>query len=91
MKISFTHPQVFPTLYEFLSSVEHKSSYFEVYGQPKRPNAPLTPIVWKKYYGSQWLPSTVWLPKYLLIFKISFVFRRQTFIQYMMTTFSFLG
>jgi len=45
----------------------------------------------KKILWSQWLPSTVWLPKYLLIFKISFVFRRQTFMQYMMTKFSFLG
>ncbi len=31
MKIisSFTHPQVVPTLYEFLSFVEHKIRYFE--------------------------------------------------------------
>jgi len=30
MKIlSFTHPQVVPNLYEFLSSAEHKRRYFK--------------------------------------------------------------
>jgi len=29
---SFTHPHVVPTLYEFLSSAEHKRRYFEDYG-----------------------------------------------------------
>ncbi len=30
MKIlSFTHPEVVPNLYEFLSAVEHKKRYFE--------------------------------------------------------------
>jgi len=33
MKIlsSFTHPQIVSTLYEFLSSVEHKIRYFDEY------------------------------------------------------------
>ncbi len=36
---------------------------------------PLTSIVWKKYNGSQWVPSTVW---WLTFFKISsFMFNRR--------------
>jgi len=27
--LSFTHPYIFPNLYEFVSSVEHKRIYFE--------------------------------------------------------------
>jgi len=37
MKIlsSFTHPQVVPNLYEFLSSAEHERKYFEECLKPK--------------------------------------------------------
>jgi len=59
------HPHVVPNLFEFLK-------------------APVTSIVWrrrkKKYYASQWGPSTVWLETF---FKISyFLFtRKMKFIQ----------
>ncbi len=60
MVSTFTHPQVGPNLYEFfkeeiLKNVGHWS--------------PLTPrVCLKKFYGSQWVPETVWLPTF---FKIS--------------------
>jgi len=61
MKIlSFTHPQVFANLYEFLSSAEHKGRYF------KERLEPLTSIVEKKI---QCCPTNVW---FQLFFKISF-------------------
>jgi len=47
---SFTHLQVVPNLYEFLSSAEHKIRYFEEYWKPNRPRAPL-PFFFP-YYGS---------------------------------------
>ncbi len=73
---SFTHPpQEVPNLYEFLCSAEHKIQYFE-----ESVGAPLTSIVGKKYYGSQWCPRTALYPSF---FRISaFVFSRtKTFIQ----------
>ncbi len=33
--LSFTHPQVVPNLFEFLSFAEHKRRYFEECGQPR--------------------------------------------------------
>ncbi len=51
MKIlsSFTHPQVFPNLYECLCSAEHKVRIFKVYseecGKQSSSGAPLTSIV----------------------------------------------
>ncbi len=54
MKIlsSFTHPQVVPNLYEYLSSAEHKGRYSEECGKPSSSGAPLTsiaffPPLWK--------------------------------------------
>jgi len=32
MLSSFTHPEVVPNLYEFISSAEHKRRYFKDYG-----------------------------------------------------------
>jgi len=49
--------------------------YFEERWSPIRWWHPLTSIVGKKYYRSQWLPSIVWLPAF---FKICyFVFNRR--------------
>jgi len=42
----FTHPQVVPNLYDF---------FFFCWMQKK-----IFWRGWKKYYGSQWGPSTVW-------------------------------
>jgi len=49
-----THPRVDASLYEFLSSDEHKRRYFKEWLEPNSCLAPLTSIVEKKYYGSQW-------------------------------------
>jgi len=66
----FTHPQVVPNLYEFLSSAEHKRRYFEECLSLNPCGAPFS----KKTSQTVYLPS---------LFKISsFVFsRRQEFIQ----------
>jgi len=63
MKIlsSFTRPSVVSNLYEFLSSAEHKGRYFEDRLEPISCLAPFIYIVEKKYYGSQWCPTSVWL------------------------------
>ncbi len=47
MKIlsSFTHPQVFPNLYECHCSDEHKGRYSEECGKQSSPGAPLTSMV----------------------------------------------
>jgi len=42
---SFTHPQVVATLYEFLSSAEHKGRYFEERLERNSCLVPLTSIV----------------------------------------------
>jgi len=79
MKIlfSFTHPQVVSILYEFISSAEHKGIHFEECWQP---SIWWTLYYFYSYYGSQWGPSTVWLPTFFKMY--SFVFgRRKKFIQ----------
>ncbi len=43
--VSFTHPQVDPSLYEFLCSAEHKGRYFEECEKQSSSGAPLTSIV----------------------------------------------
>ncbi len=53
---SFTHPQVFPNLYECVCS-EHKGRYSEECGKQSSSGAPLTYIVFFSYYGSQWYPK----------------------------------
>jgi len=70
----FTHPQVVPNLYTFLSSNEHKGRYFEDYGKLNSSGAPLTSIVFFSYYGSQWCPKAAWLQTFFQI--SSFVFSR---------------
>ncbi len=64
---SFTHPQAAPNLYEFLCSAEHKGRYFEESLLPGCLGAPLTSIVEKKYYGSQWCPRTALFPTFFRI------------------------
>ncbi len=76
MKIqsSFTLPQVFPNLYEYLCSAEHKGRCSEECGKQSSSGAPLTCIVFLSYYGSQRCPKTAWLQTF---FKTSsFVFSR---------------
>jgi len=70
MKIlsTFIYPQVVANLYEFLSSAEqHKGRYFEERLEPSSCLAPLTSIVEKKYYGSQWCPSSNRSSKYIAL------------------------
>jgi len=55
---TFTHSQFVSKLHEFLSSVEHKRSYFEEV--TKQSMDPIDFVC--TYYGSQWVSSTVWLP-----------------------------
>ncbi len=57
MKISssFTHLHVFPNLLDFLSSVEHKSRYFEECWESS--NLGSIDFYSMKYSGSQWEPG----------------------------------
>jgi len=65
---SCTHPQVVSNVYEFLSSAEHKWRYFEECQEPNSWTHWFPYETTISYYGSQWRPSTVWLPTF---FKIS--------------------
>ncbi len=68
---SFTHPQVFPNLYECLCSAEHKGRYSEECGKQRSSGAPLT-----SYYGSQCCPK-----QSVTIFLQNIFLCVQTFIQ----------
>ncbi len=46
--LSFIHPQVFENM-----------NFFQLFNTKEDILKPLTYIVWKKYYGSQWLPATI--------------------------------
>jgi len=60
---SFTHSQVVPILYEFLSSAEHKEDILK-----NMVNQTVDrPVISIEFIWIEWGPSTVWL---LTIFKI---------------------
>ncbi len=54
--LSFIHPQVFENM-NFFQLLNTKEDILKNAGKHWR--KPLTYIVWKKYYGSQWLPATI--------------------------------
>ncbi len=56
---SFTHPQVFPNLYEFSSSVEHKRRYLKYVSNQTVDSSHWFHSIFFHTHGSQWLPSTV--------------------------------
>jgi len=61
---SFTHPQVFPNLYEFISSAQHKHFFF---------------ILWKlRVFINVWLPTFFQI--YYFEFSRRKRFRTKTFI-----------
>ncbi len=63
--------------------VEHKRRYFEETNSPR----------WhlKKYYRSQWGPSTVWLPAFFKISSMFHIRKKLEEVELRMTKFSFLG
>ncbi len=80
MLSSFTHPEVFPNLYECLCSAEHKGRYSEECGKPSSSGAPLTSIIFFfSCYGSQRCPKTAWLQTFFQI--SSFVLNKHRFPQ----------
>ncbi len=88
MKIlsSFTHPQVVPNLYEFLSSVEYKRRIFWRILVTKQLTVAIDSIAFFSllslcYYGSQWLPLTVWWPTFFKICVLPLFKRRKKLIQ----------
>ncbi len=77
MKImsSFTHPQVFPNLYECVCP-EHRGRYSEECGKQSSSGAPLTSIVFVFPLWKSMVPKTVWLQSF---FKISFFVLRHSY------------
>ncbi len=72
MKIlsSFTHPQVFPNLYECLCSAEHKGRYSEECEKQSSSGAPLTSIVFfstMEVHGAPKQPDYKLSSKYLTV------------------------